>query len=394
HTARVTELGLSPLTDVLKELGGWPAVAGDAWKEDQFSWTEIVYKFRTMGFSVDYFFDFSIVNDLKNSTWRIIDIDQPSLGMSRKYFMKGINDPDIVAYHKYQTDLAILLGADPETAKKDMKDALLFEINMSNFSLPDEERRNTTSLYNKMTVGDLVQRWPSIPWIDYINKLLAPFHKIDKTEPVIVDVPSYITAFEKLIAETPKRVIANYVMWRIAAASAGYLTENARDIQLEFSAKLTGRSEQQARWKECMGVVLGSYSNAIGSMYVRRYFDESAKHAALEMVQDIREEFDDILDEIDWMDSKTRLRAKEKSTRIVSHIAYPSELLEDKKLVDLYDGLNMKEEFYYKNMLDLTVFGTDYSFKRLREFVNKTDWISHGKAAVVNAFYSPLENSI
>jgi predicted metalloendopeptidase len=129
-------------------------------------------------------------------------------------------------------------------------------------------------------------------------------------------------------------------------------------------------------------------------MYVRRFFDESAKHSALEMVQDIRAEFDEILDEIDWMDEKTRLRAKEKSSRIVTHIAYPSELLEDQKLVDLYEGLNPKPEFYYKNMLDLTVFGTDYSFKRLREIVNKTDWISHGKAAVVNAFYSPLENSI
>lgn len=62
----------------------------------------------------------------------LLQIDQPSLGMSRKYFMKGVKDPDIVAYHKYQTDLAVLLGAEPERAKKDMMDALLFEIAMSN----------------------------------------------------------------------------------------------------------------------------------------------------------------------------------------------------------------------------------------------------------------------
>ena len=71
--------------------------------------------------------------------------------------------------------------------------------------MPDEERRNTTKLYNKMTVGDLATKWPSIPWLDYINRLLSPYHKIDGSEPVIVDVPSYITEFEKLIAATPKR---------------------------------------------------------------------------------------------------------------------------------------------------------------------------------------------
>ncbi|EFX78953.1 hypothetical protein DAPPUDRAFT_245515 [Daphnia pulex] len=79
---------------------------------------------------------------------------------------------------------------------------------------------------------------------------------------------------------------------------------------------------------------------------------------------------------------------------MTTHIAYPDELLDDKKLIDLYQNLTLDSTDYLRNALNLTVFGTNYAFKKLRESVNKTDWISHGRPAVVNAYYSPLENSI
>ena len=79
---------------------------------------------------------------------------------------------------------------------------------------------------------------------------------------------------------------------------------------------------------------------------------------------------------------------------MTSHIAYPNELLDDTKLTNLYDKLEMGSDNYLRNALNLTVFGTNYSFKKLREPVNKTDWVTHGRPAVVNAYYSPLENSI
>ena len=79
---------------------------------------------------------------------------------------------------------------------------------------------------------------------------------------------------------------------------------------------------------------------------------------------------------------------------MVEHIGYPSELLEMSKLEDLYAGLELSPNAYLGNALNMTVFGTNYAFSKLREKVNKTDWVRHGRPAVVNAFYSPLENSI
>merc|ERR1719278_2463208 len=112
------------------------------------------------------------------------------------------------------------------------------------------------------------------------------------------------------------------------------------------------------------------------------------------MVQDIRHEFDTILKEIDWMDPETRSRAIKKADGIVEHIGYPSELLDVRKLEDLYVGLELNSTHYLGNALNITIFGTSYAFSKLRERVDKLDWVRHGRPAVVNAFYSPLENSI
>ena len=76
-------------------------------------------------------------------------------------------------------------------------------------------------------------------------------------------------------------------------------------------------------------------------MYVREYFDESSRQSINEMVKDIRSVFIEMIDELDWMDDQTRLRAKEKATAMTTHIAYPVELLDDKKLTDLYENVNM-----------------------------------------------------
>lgn len=94
------------------------------------------------------------------------------------------------------------------------------------------------------------------------------------------------------------------------------------------------------------------------------------------------------------MDEKTRANALEKAADMTSHIAYPDELLDDKKLDEFYEGLELSSADYLGSILNLTIFGTNFSFGRLRKPVNKTEWITHGRPAVVNAFYSSIENSI
>lgn len=94
------------------------------------------------------------------------------------------------------------------------------------------------------------------------------------------------------------------------------------------------------------------------------------------------------------MDEETKKAALDKAESMSTHIAYPDELLNDTKLEEFYRKLEISPGNYLQSMLNLTLFGTEYSFEKLRQPVNKSDWISHGRPAIVNAFYSSIENSI
>lgn len=132
----------------------------------------------------------------------------------------------------------------------------------------------------------------------------------------------------------------------------------------------------------------------MGSLYVRKHFNQESKAKALEMVNEIRSVFNDILDEVHWMDDKTKKEAKEKLHSMATHIGYPDEMLDNEKLAKYFEKLEINPDKYFESFLGMNIFGTDYSFNKLRLPVNKTDWIRHARPAVVNAFYSSLENSI
>ena len=91
----IEERGVAPLVNVLKAMGGWPLLEGPTWNKEGFKWYEMVYRFRDMGYSVDYLVDFSVTTNLKNSSWRVLDLDQPSFGLAREYLIKGLADEDV-----------------------------------------------------------------------------------------------------------------------------------------------------------------------------------------------------------------------------------------------------------------------------------------------------------
>jgi membrane metallo-endopeptidase-like protein 1 len=129
-------------------------------------------------------------------------------------------------------------------------------------------------------------------------------------------------------------------------------------------------------------------------MYVRRFFGRDSKLQATEMINDIHQSFLQILDDADWMDSSTKFQAKEKARAVRIHVGYPEEHLSDAKLTALYSTYNFKVDDYLGNARNLVKEAVDLYFGKLRFPVNKNDWVTHGKTAVVNAFYLPLENAI
>lgn len=245
-----------------------------------------------------------------------------------------------------------------------------------------------------MKLSDLQTAYPYIQWKEYINALLPTGLQIGDDEQIVVSVPTYFEALGKLLERTPKRVIANYVMWRMTAFSSYFLTEKLRNRQLVYSMAVSGKQTQEPRWKECIDITSGSLPISVGALYVRKYFKQSAKAAAVEMVAGIRKQFEIILANVPWMDPTTKAAAKEKVKAMSTHIGYPDELMDNRKLEEYYSNLTVDPSKYLESVLRLNIFGTDYAFNKLRKAVNKTEWTSHSRPAVVNAFYSSIENSI
>lgn len=141
-------------------------------------------------------------------------------------------------------------------------------------------------------------------------------------------------------------------------------------------------------------IYLYSLPISVGALYVRKYFDEESKKAAVDLVNNIQEEYVNILRKVSWMDDGTRAEAIEKAKSMTSHIAYPDELIDNNKLEEYYQGLELEPDSLLQNVLRVRTFKDVHLIKKLRQPVNKTDWEAHTMPATVNAAYSPLENSI
>ena len=277
--------------------------------------------------------DFSVTADLKNSSWRVLDLDQPTLGIAREYLVSGLQHTEVAAYLAYMVDVATMLGADRQQAEVEMLEVVKFEMELANISLSREERRDSASLYNPMTVSELYQLDPATPWLEHINNLLTQeILQVGPQERIIVNSPSYVRGLSSLLAASPARVTANYLMWRAVASSLSYLPHQAELISLRFSKAVSGKTELPARWLKCVSATSSTLGNAVGSLYVEKYFQEKSRAAALEMVREIRTQFSLMLAQLDWMDERTRENARLKAEAMEAHIGYPTELLDMNKL--------------------------------------------------------------
>lgn len=132
----------------------------------------------------------------------------------------------------------------------------------------------------------------------------------------------------------------------------------------------------------------------MGALYVRKFFVEESKRNAIQIVENIRRSFIDMLHKVSWMDENTKNAAVAKANSLIAHIAYPDELVNDTKLEEYYKDLEMEEDQYLLNALRLNQFKTRRVVEDLYKPVDKSEWLTHSTPAMTNAFYSALENSI
>ncbi|RWS03047.1 neprilysin-2-like protein, partial [Dinothrombium tinctorium] len=319
-------------------------------------------------------FDQWVGADDRNSTVNILQIDQASLGLpSREYFLKPNSKKDRDAYLRFMIEVALLLGADHEYAKREMFETLEFEIKLANASKPEADRHDTGAMYKRMTIAELQRSVPEFNFLLYLNSYLPI--EVFEEEKIVVYALDYLKTVSKLLVRTDPKIIHNYAIWRLVKYFVPYLGSQYSIALGNFRKVLEGVLADRIRWTKCVEMV----NKRLGM-------------AALEMIHSIRKAFNELLDENDWMDEETRKVAKEKANSMNERIGYPEILTNSVDVSKEYHSLQVYEDQFLFSIFNLLKFEATKNLKKLREPVNKDRW--NTEPAVVNAFYNPNKNDI
>ena len=179
-----------------------------------------------------------------NTKRKVLTLDELWLGLSRDYLVKGLQDRDVQDYYNQMVSMAVLLGAEEDTAKQEMEKALKVEIQMAELMLSQEDRLNITDLYRTMALKEVQKLYPNLPLLDYINGLMLnqPIN-ITEDEMIIVADPKYVLQVRELLAKVPARVQANYMVWRIVQGSMRLLDTVNVDYELDYDI-----NRHQSHW--------------------------------------------------------------------------------------------------------------------------------------------------
>ncbi|KAJ8673279.1 hypothetical protein QAD02_004541, partial [Eretmocerus hayati] len=375
----VEEQGLEPLHNILREFGGWPVLYADKSIGSDVSWMDSVYKSRKLGYPLASFITLKIGIDPKNSTHRVLQLDQAYFVLSEKYLFRGEDVPLVKWYLSFMIDIAEMLGAPKERAEIEMREALQFEISLAKISHRKERGHNATELYKMTTVRELIREFPSIPWLDYINRLLASNVIVAEDEPVMVPVSPYIAGLEKLLKETSNRTLANYAIWRVVKRSIGYLNRQIRRIEGRYQSLFDDMYPDAVSGvpglDDCVSLVLQYFGFAVGALYERLHLNKDLKERAREVTSNIRREFERVLLTVNWMDKDTKDAALEKARSMRQHIGYPDDLVQDLKIEEYYRNFSVDPESSFLHAsLSILRSVQDENFWGLREPVGPNEW--------------------
>uniref|UniRef100_A0A8D3D5P8 Membrane metallo-endopeptidase-like 1 n=1 Tax=Scophthalmus maximus TaxID=52904 RepID=A0A8D3D5P8_SCOMX len=232
-------------------------------------------------------------------------------------------------------------------------------------------------------------------WTQFIQGVLSSVSiDVRLEEEVVVYSSPYLEKMNDVLTRHSVRTLQNYLTWQLIIDRVNSLSRRFKDARARYRKTLYGTTVEDAWWRECVRYVQSSMENAVGALYVRETFAGESKRMVSDLIRKIQKAYVETLEELSWMDTPSKEKAREKAMAIKEHIGYPDHILQesDLKLDQEYSHLNFSEEHYFENILENLKSEAQKSLKKLREPVDPDLWIIG--AAVVNAFYSPNRNQI
>ena len=323
--------------------------------------------------------------DQKDSEWNLVAVGQGGLGLGeRDYYLSddAQNKRVLEAYKQYLKKLFTLTGADEATAEKKTQAVIAIETEIAKASYDKVKQRDIDANYHKMTYTQLISDFPGIDWGNVF--LASGFPAFDYVD---VGQPEPIHAVERILAETPLDDLKTYAEAKVISGATSKLSDDFRKASFELRKAMVGSKQDQPRWKRAVAVVSDRLGEAIGKMYVERYFPESSKKRMLELVRNLQTALAQRIDEATWMGDATKAQAKDKLSNFIVKIGYPDKWKN-------YDGLQVNDSLsLYENLCNISRWATDdYIAKRVNKKVDKTLW--QMTPQTINAYYDPSTNEI
>lgn len=320
--------------------------------------------------------------DDKNSSLNIAHAYQTGIGLpDRDYYFATDSSTLAIqdAYKIYIATLFQLTGSDAVDAKKDADLVYDIEKQIAASHKTRVERRDVHANYNKMAISDLEKRQPNIGWTDFIQHMGAQTDSID------VGQPAYYDKLNGLLKTVP---IDNWKLYLKANTIDAYATDLSKsfvDADFEFSKVLSGQAVQKSRGEKMASAVDNYLGEALGQLYVRKYFPESAKKRMLDLVNNLQKAYAKRIDKLEWMGDSTKQKAKEKLFAITKKIGYPDKWKD-------YSNVHIERGTYFENIRSASAAAFEYELAKLGKPVDKTEWYT--TPSTVTAYNNPSANEI
>jgi len=372
-TVRINESGINAIQDELD------AIKSLKTKQDV---QRHIAEMHKIGISPLFYFYAGA--DQKNSSMEIANFYQGGLGLPDVDYYTNKDEQSQKLRNLYLDHLSkmfVLKGEDKSIADQHAQTVLNIEMDIAAISKTRLERRDAEKNYFKVDLDGLKKLSPGFDWNLYFSTLGLP----DPGE-INVGQKDFIAGLSGVMDKYPVNDWKVYLTWDLLDASANYLSQDIVDQNFDFFGKtLSGSQELQPRWKRVMGTTSNGLGEAIGQLYVEKYFPQSSKDRMVELVENLRKAFAGRIKNLDWMSDKTKQEALEKLGKITVKIGYPD------KWID-YSSLNIVADSYVKNVKNARAFEFNRELNKIGKPVDKTEWGMTPQT--VNAYYNPTNNEI
>lgn len=331
------------------------------------------------------FFYVYVGPDGKDSRQNLLCLNQGGIAMGDRDYYLATDSTNLAlreAYKKYVTRLFVLAGYSESAAESAAQSVMKVETELARLAYSREELRDPQKNYNRMAYTDFAQRESAFDWTAFFRAM-----GVDSLTHLDASQLAFFDGLNNLYPQLTLQTIKDYLSYTLLNNAASYLDDDFYNTQFDFYGRiLSGQQEPRARWKRSLSTTDAVLSEALGEIYVERYFPQTSKDRMLKLVANLQEALGQHIAQLEWMSDETKARALEKLAAVTVKIGYPDKWRD-------YSALEIStEKSYWENLKNASMFETAYMLDKIGKEVDKSLW--YMSPQTVNAYYNPTTNEI